>query len=186
MSIDDLLTAARDHRAEPDPGEITVPVVLTTLVGAAVIGFAAWYLMRVVGVGVPYPLVVGVLVAVALARRIIVASHGVALVEPRSDLEHEWHHDSPHDQAYLGVRRWVNRLSTAEVERDAYRRRVHPAIVAVVDERLRLRHGIDRQADPRRAAAVLGEPLASFVTTPPQRAPSPRELESMAALIEQL
>lgn len=186
MSLDELLTAARDHRALPDPGEITVPVVLKTLAGCAVAGFAAWYLLLAVGVGIPYPLIVAVLAAFTLARRIVISSHGAPLLVPEYHEQHEWLHESPHDQAYLGVRRWVNRLSTVEIDRDAYERRVRPAIVAVVDERLRLRHGIDRRHDPRRAAAVLGEPLWRFVTEPAARVPRPRELEALAVQIEQL
>ncbi|MGH3714156.1 MAG: hypothetical protein ACRDT4_11950 [Micromonosporaceae bacterium] len=186
MSLDELLTAARDHRAEPDPGEITVPVVLKTLGGCAVAAFVSWYLLLNVGLLLPYPLLLAVLVALTLSRRITIASHGETLPEPDDHEDHEWLHESPHDQAYLGVRRWVNRLSTVEIDRDAYERRVRPAIVAVVDERLRLRHGIDRQADPRRAAAVLGEQLWQFVTEPATRVPRPQEVAALATRIEKL
>ncbi|MGH3737445.1 MAG: hypothetical protein ACRDT6_17825 [Micromonosporaceae bacterium] len=186
MSLDELLTAARDHRAEPDPGEITAPVLLKTLAGGAFVGFAAWYVLRATGTAVPYLLIVAVLVALTLAYRIVHASHGRPLAEPPDEADHEWAHDSPHDHAYAGVRRWVGRLSTVEVGRDAYQRRVHPAIVAVVDERLRLRHGIDRRQDPRRAEAVLGEPLWRYVTEPPSRALKPQQLEALVVHIEKL
>ena len=43
----------------------------------------------------------------------------------------------------------------------------HTTLVAVVDERLLARHGIDRAKDPDRARAVMDPVLAAYVERPP-------------------
>ena len=52
--------------------------------------------------------------------------------------------------------------------------RLHPVLVALVDDRLAAHHGIDRTTDASRAATVLGPELSDFV----RRAPSPVQLGS--------
>lgn len=43
--------------------------------------------------------------------------------------------------------------------------RLHAHLVDIIDERLASAHGIDRAGDPRRAAAVLGPELSTFITS---------------------
>src|SRR6266508_1444486 len=135
MSLDDLLTAARDHREEPDPGDLGVVSLAKVVALGAVLGFAAYQL--------------------------------ILLFDYR-------------------VRRWVGRLGQVEGDPEGFNRAMRPVVVALVDERLRLRHGVDRQRDPKRARELLGEQLWAFVAEPVTRAPDPRQLAALAEQIEHL
>lgn len=186
MSLDDLLTSAREHRQEPDPGRFTVAGMLSMVAGSAVVAFAAYQLLLAAGYGVPYLLLFAVLLASLLARKITAAAHGTRWPPPDIPDPREWAYESPHDHAYAAARQWIGRLASTEHDRQAFARRGHPAMVALIDDRLRLRHGVDRQRDPQRAQALLGEQLWAFVTTPPSRQPTPYQVELIARQIEQL
>jgi hypothetical protein len=80
----------------------------------------------------------------------------------------------------------VGRLGQVEGDPEGFNRAMRPVVVALVDERLRLRHGVDRQRDPKRARELLGEQLWAFVAEPVTRAPNPRQLAALAEQIEHL
>jgi hypothetical protein len=61
-----------------------------------------------------------------------------------------------------------------------------PSIVDIIDERLRVRHGIDRHTDPNRARELLGPNLHKFVTEPVKRRMSGPELAALASEMEDL
>ncbi|MQA27183.1 MAG: hypothetical protein GEU94_17350 [Micromonosporaceae bacterium] len=195
MSLDDLLTTAREHRSTPDRSRIGVGGLVKISIVAAVLGFVAYHLLVVSGHRAPYLLVTAVALAIGVAVRLTVAAHG----PPRDDADEsptrgrraadekpEWAYQSRHDRPYDGVRRWISRLSHVDIDRSSFRRVTHPAIVALIDERLRLRHGVDRRRDPGRARQLLGELLWRFVTEPPPRSPTPVELTALAEQIERL
>lgn len=182
MSLDDLLHAASEHRATPDPGEISVRVVLRILAISAVAAFAAYQLLLLVGYRVPYLLLLGVPTAGLLARRITARTHGPPPPKERRPAAE----DRPQDTAYQGARRWVSRLAGDAYDRDDFSQRTYPMIVTMVDERLRLRHGIERRRDPQRARAVMPEELWRFVTQPPRRRPRPAQLTLLARQIKNL
>jgi hypothetical protein len=50
---------------------------------------------------------------------------------------------------------------------DQFEVALHPLIVEIADFRLARRHGVDRERQPVRARALLGEKLWSFVNEPP-------------------
>jgi hypothetical protein len=89
------------------------------------------------------------------------------------------------DGMQLAVARWDTRLSWVRMQHDPHQfaRTAQPRLVQLVDERLRLRHGLVRSADPARARAVLGDPLWTFMTTPVRTNVTPADL---AALIRQM
>ena len=65
--------------------------------------------------------------------------------------------------------------------------RVHTSLVDVVDDELRVGHGIDRHADPDAAVAVLGPELMRFVTDPDAAdTMSVRSLTRLVTLIEEI
>jgi hypothetical protein len=186
VSIDDLLTAARDHREKPDPGDLGPAVLLKLVLLSAVLGFAAYQLILLFGYRVPYLLLFSVVAALLLARKITIASHGEPEPPQFADRPPTWTHQDTNDRPYDGVRRWVGRLGQVRGDADGFNRVMRPVVVALVDERLRLRHGVDRQRDPKRARELLGEQLWAFVDRPVTRAPKPRQLAALAEAIERL
>lgn len=65
------------------------------------------------------------------------------------------------------------------------RHALHALLVDLIDDRLLAERGIDRAAEPQRAATLLGPTLANFVSTPP----SPRRLGDpafLASIIDQI
>jgi hypothetical protein len=56
----------------------------------------------------------------------------------------------------------------------------------LTDERLRLRHGITRASDPRRARELLGEPLWQLLGDPGRRPPKARDLATHVETLERL
>ena len=65
--------------------------------------------------------------------------------------------------------------------------RVHTSLVDVIDDELRVTHGIDRATDPDAAAAVLGAELTAFVADPDAATTmTARSLARIVTLIEEI
>jgi hypothetical protein len=90
------------------------------------------------------------------------------------------------DSLRAAVRRWEKTLSRAQTDPDLYSRNVLPGLAELTDERLRLRHGITMASDPRRARALLGDPLWAALHDPGRRTPKPREIETYVDAMERL
>ncbi len=189
MSLDDLLRYEEDeptpHRAPVPPSRyrwLIVPVVIS-LIGALSGGF----ILRLLGAAVPYPLIFMMLLAVQLLYRSLrwaapqPIPRGLGLRVSADEEEAVL----PADGLKLAVSRWDTRLSWVRLQNDPHQfaRTVQPRLIQLVDERLRLRHGIVRSADPARAQAVLGGPLWTLMTTPVHSHVTPADL---AALIRQM
>ncbi|MBO0870913.1 MAG: hypothetical protein J2P15_20355 [Micromonosporaceae bacterium] len=197
--LDELLSYGDD-----EPGEDRRPVrrrsrsplwTVAKLVLYAGLGTLAIHVFnRLVGWAFPDALVFAVLLAAQGLRRTLrwlpasqlpatLLRAGVERgpVGPRVDLG-EW---TPRDGLHLAVTRWDTRLSWLRMQRDPnqFSRTVQPRLVELIDERLRLRHGVSRAADPDRARALLGDPLWTIVSGPASRPPTPREF---AALVKQM
>jgi hypothetical protein len=188
MTLDELLKYEDDepaaHRAPAPPSRYRwlLRPVLISLIGA----LAGGLILRLLGAAVPYPLIFMILLAVQLVYR------ALRWVDPqpvppglRRPLAFAKGEESPADGMQLAVARWDTRLSWVRMQHDPHQfaRTVQPRLVQLVDERLRLRHGVVRSADPARARAVLGDPLWTFVTAPVRTNETPADL---AALIRQM
>ena len=93
----------------------------------------------------------------------------------------------PHGDALrAAVRRWEQNLSRAHADPDLYSRNVLPVLAELTDERLRLRHGITRVTDPRRARELLGDPLWAALHNPGRQVARPRDLENYVDALERL
>ena len=90
------------------------------------------------------------------------------------------------DSLRAAVRRWEKTLSRAQTDPDLYSRNVLPGLAELTDERLRLRHGITRASDPRRARELLGDPLWAALHDPGRRVPKAREIETYVDAMERL
>jgi len=158
---------------------------------AAFAAFLVWGLLRLGGLSVPYVLIFMVsLVArilLRLLRWIDPRPLPRTLVRPSGELVSEDQANASHsDGLVMATARWDTRLSWVKLQQDKgqFARTVQPKLVEIIDERLRLRHGVIRTADPDRARAALGEPLWDFVTAPVTRNLTPREIAGLIALME--
>jgi hypothetical protein len=90
------------------------------------------------------------------------------------------------DALRAAVRRWERTLDRANADPDLYSRNVLPVLAELADERLRLRHGITRASDPRRARELLGDPMWEALHDRGRRAGKTRELEGLVDALERL
>ncbi|GIF19283.1 hypothetical protein BJ973_006328 [Actinoplanes tereljensis] len=90
------------------------------------------------------------------------------------------------DSLRAAVRRWERNLDRAHTDPDLYTSNVLPVIAELADERLRLRHGITRTSDPRRARELLGDPLWAALHDHGRRTAKSRELETYVDALERL
>jgi hypothetical protein len=146
--------------------------------------------LRLLGAAVPYPLVFMILLAVQLLYRTLrwIDAQPIpnGLRRPLALAASEA--STPPDGMRLAVGRWDTRLSWVRMQHDPHQfaRNVQPRLVQLVDERLRLRHGVDRSTDPARARALLGDPLWTFVTTPVNSNVTPADLAALIGQMEEL
>jgi hypothetical protein len=90
------------------------------------------------------------------------------------------------DSLRAAVRRWERNLDRAHGDADLYARNVLPVLAELADERLRLRHGITRATDPRRARELLGDPLWAALHDRGRRTAKSNELETYVNALERL
>jgi hypothetical protein len=166
--------------------------VLLAVLGAAVLTAAVVFLMRQSGVGIPYPLALTVvLVLLALrwtVRRVApVPLDGDADPAPAPARETGGYDWSGVELLGSPIIRWESRLDWVGGEPERFAAVVRPALKAVVDERLRLRHGFTRTSDPLRARGLLGEPLWRLLAEEQMtQPPTPAELSALIAAAERL
>jgi hypothetical protein len=150
-------------------------------------GLAYALLVLVFHAHVPYPLCFAVVLVVVLGRVLVGVftppPAGRALV--REDISTTVY--GVPDRPFADVRRWEERLDLMRGDRDYYERVVRPAIAAVVDERLRVGHGVTREDQPDRSRELVGARVWDLLTTTqPRRPPSPGELADVIAEVEDL
>jgi hypothetical protein len=59
-------------------------------------------------------------------------------------------------------------------------------LAELTDERLRLKHGITRSSDPRRARELVGDPLWELLDDRDRRVPKARELSQYVDALEKI
>jgi hypothetical protein len=90
------------------------------------------------------------------------------------------------DALRVAVRHWEQRLEWWQNDADKFSRNVLPVLAELTDERLRLKHGITRSSDPRRARELVGEPLWRILQEPGRRSPKARELSTYVEALERI
>jgi hypothetical protein len=144
--------------------------------------------LRAAGIGVS----ILIIVAAFIALRLLLLA--VSLVAPppapkasrRGGEENGDYRWVGADSLRAAVREWEHRLDWAQSDPDRFSRNVLPVLAELTDERLRLRHGITRQSDPRRARQLIGEPLWLLLDDPGRRPPRPRDLATYVETLERL
>ncbi|GAB1689478.1 hypothetical protein [Krasilnikovia sp. M28-CT-15] len=190
--LDDLFSFSTVAEPVPDLPEVRRPRSRTAwivrnallVVAATVVTVAA---LRSAGIAIPLLLIVAAFVALRLLMLAVsqVAAPPPPKAAPRpGDHDHELGRGG--DALRAAVRRWEVRLDWAQSDADQYSRNVLPVIAELTDERLRLRHGITRASDPRRARELLGEALWRTLEEPGRRPPKGRDLAAYVETLERL
>ena len=187
--LDDLFSyrePVAEEEAEP-AAKPRSPIVwilrnLLLVAAATVVTVAA---LRAGGLGVPIVLVVAAftglrLIMLAVAQVAAPPQPKRAAGAGRSDA------GPGTDALRAAVRRWELTLDRAHGDPDLYSRNVLPVLGELTDERLRLRHGITRSSDPRRARELLGDPLWAALHDRGRRTAKARELETYVDALERL
>ncbi len=181
--LDDLFRAEFDEpRARPRVPQSPVGWAWRAGLAAAFVGMIVWFVLRLVGVEVPWPLpVLTVFVLLALLRALrTVAAVPVPLVTTAPTAPGEA--DLPVDGLDLATWAWRQRL---ERGRQGFTAVAGP-LREIVAERLRIRHGVRPASDPARARALLGGTLWSLLHEPVGRTPNPKDLAAIVAHLEEL
>lgn len=190
-SIQELLR----HEEEPLPEErrsrSTVWWAIKAMLYAAGLAGLIVLTMRLAGVAVPYLLAFTAILALFVLRRLVRLVRApqparAAMVHRQPAADDGTYHWAAADGLRSAVGRWETRLEWGHDSAERFARSIQPRLAEIVDERLRMRHGISRTADPAAAHAVLGEPLWTFLTTPVTKPPAPREVAAVLARMEEL
>jgi hypothetical protein len=185
--LDDLLTYEDEPRRRRSDHGLVFRVGSSIVVCAAG-SWAIWLVLRDVGVGAPYVFVAGLTVTLVVLRAVL---RGVAAVDlpatlrdvPKSrQAPRELTNDGMHD----AVRRWESRLEWTHQDISRFAGVVQAAFADIVDERLRLSHGISRAGDPVRAEQLVGPQLWKFLHEPIKRSATPQEIAVLVAQMEAL
>jgi hypothetical protein len=195
--LEELFGIIAEPAAVEEPVEVEekpkswVPFALRNLLLITLATVVAQAALRSAGIGVSVLLVVAAFVALRLMML------AVSLVAPppvrksagrpagRGEEDGNYHWGGT-DALRAAVRRWEQRLEWSQSDADSFSRNVLPVFAELVDERLRLRHGITRVSDPRRARELIGEPLWRFLADPGRRPPKPRDLAAYVESLEKL
>ncbi|HEY8454545.1 MAG TPA: hypothetical protein VIL34_03045 [Actinopolymorphaceae bacterium] len=157
---------------------------------------------------IPFALYVVLALAVVAGRRIVMSTAPPRKLQTPIREDVDVRAFGIPDRPFVDVRKWEDRLELAHGDLEHFRRHVLPAIAAMVDERLRLRYGINRTTHPERARELLGTRLWEFLETgsvdartgrtatrqvpevrggkAPARAPTPAELTLVIDRLEDL
>ena len=145
--------------------------------------------LRIAGTRVSILIVVAAFIALRLLMLAVAevapppAGRAAARTGGADSGDHGW---AGADSLRAAVRRWELRLDWSQSDADRFSRNVLPVIGELTDERLRLRHGITRASDPRRARKLVGEPLWQLLDDPGRRPPRRADLETYVQALERL
>ena len=183
---DDVVVVEPEEVVEKPRSRVGWLVRNTLLVAIATVVAVAGLRSR--GISVSVLLVVSAFVALRLLM--LAVSEVSPPPQPRpaarrgeEDGDYRW---AGTDTLRAAVRSWERQLDWSQSDAERFSRNVLPGLAELTDERLRLKHGITRSSDPRRARELLGEPLWEFLDAPGRRMPKPRELSSYVEALEKI
>jgi hypothetical protein len=144
--------------------------------------------LRMAGIRISLLIIVAAFIALRLLMLAVseVAPPAVPGRRSRRGEENGAYHWDGTDSLRAAVRQWEQRLQWSQSDADRFSRNVLPVLAELTDERLRLRHGITRASDPRRARELIGEPMWLLLADPGRRTPKAKELSAYVEALERL
>jgi hypothetical protein len=165
------------------------PVVrwIGMLVGVFVLSYVIHALLWVHHDGPPFVLVFATVAAFAALRHTL----RVLDVQPiprtlRGNPPVDQRSESADDGMRNAASSWNMRLDYAQDEPRHFERIIRPAFIEIIDERIRLGHGVTREADPERFREIVGPQLWKFMTEPVPRRMTPQMIAAVVAQMEEL
>jgi hypothetical protein len=188
IGLDDLLTPY-EPADEAKPRDRPFPMWLVrSILFALVVSAGVWAVLHTLAIGVPFPLLLVLTLTISGLRRTLGAVAAPPLPLLKAPLEQPDEHGDGTlaDGLFLAVNRWDTRLSWTDRDRVAFGTTILPRLAEIMDERLRLRHGVTRMSDPARTRRLMGERLWSLLHVPVGRYPTPHEFAAIVADMEAL
>jgi hypothetical protein len=202
VDLDDLFASApttdAGNATAPTGGEGSARAVARWLLGrsffSVALGTVIYGVLWVVRIGVPYSLIVGAIFVVTVLRRALrradirplpgsVTGRGQRLrPDPWTG---EPVDDRTPDGAQVAIGRWESRLSRRGASAQVTEQ-LRSRLYELVDERLRLRHGLTMTTDPNRARQLIGETLWTMIHQPPRHGFTPEDLSVLVDQMEAL
>jgi hypothetical protein len=191
--LDELFSSAEEPVAEEQPAEERPRSLAAWLIRNALLVAVATVVavagLRFAGVRVPILVIVAAFAALRLLMLAVseVAPPPAVPVSARRAVEESGYYTwTGTDSLRAAVRRWEQRLEWSHSDAERFSRNVLPVLAELTDERLRLKHGITRASDPRRARELIGEPLWQTLDDPGRRPPKRQELATLVDALERL
>jgi hypothetical protein len=186
--LDELLSYDEDHRHRGPQRRRGWLRLFAAVVACALSAFAVQSVLRVFGYTVEFPIALGVALAI-VGLTILVNRIGPGRIPDtlfKAPPRRVSFDDVSEDGVRDGVKNWQMRLDWTGQDATRFAAGVQPALVELIDERLRSRHGVSRASDPERARDLLGPELWRFVNEPVRRRPTARDLAPLVAAMEAL
>lgn len=182
--LDDMLGYDDEQRTgkRKTPARRIAVALLVIAVGSLVING----ILHLTGIGAPYILIVATVACLVILRGVIVALAVQPVPRTLRDRPQGASLPAVHDGVRDQAARWESRLEWTKGDVRRFGVVVQPAMVDLVDERLRLHHGVSRAAQPEQAYALMGRDLWNFVHEPPARSLNPKEMAALVAQMEAL
>ncbi|HEY6597145.1 MAG TPA: hypothetical protein VI011_24040 [Asanoa sp.] len=186
--IDDLL----GFEEEPVAGARRRTAVgwwVRTALAAAALAAVTVVGLRLFGFSVPIPTIVAGYVALLLLRKVSASLAPPTTrrgVSRRPSGEEDGSYDfTDRDALRSAVARWDRLLTRAGTELGSAKA-AHRTLVELAEERLRQRHSVTVETDPAKARALVGEPLWTYLSSPPTRNLAPRDAAAYVQSLETL
>jgi hypothetical protein len=181
--LDDLFAyeeqEAQRQRRTSNPA-VAIPVI-------AILSFALTWVLGRFTIGTPLALVLGGSLALYALRYVLATIYAPKLPATLRDAPpRRAEAGSDEDGIRRASRRWEQRLDYAQDDARHLAHLIRPAFADLVNERLRLVHGVTWASDPQRVRALIGPQLWKFLTEPVPRRVTPQEIAILVAQMEAL
>lgn len=195
VGLDDLFGAPR---VASGPARLPAVPAGRWLIGrlffSVALGAVIYGLLYLARYAAPYPLLVVTIFVITVLRHIHrrlaicplppqITGRGIRPMEP--GVARPQRSDPDADGLDLAVGQWIGRLERSGRDPTWFADKVQGRMGELVDERLRLRHGLTRASDPRRAREMMGEHLWKMLQDSSVGG-TPRDMAQVVTRIEEL
>jgi hypothetical protein len=183
--LDDLL-GYDDGLPTRQGRRVTLRMVLVPIL-VVFLATCFWASMRAVGIDVPYPLLLAVFAALAAVQQTIRMLQ-IRRIPPtlRDNPPVASDGRAAPDGIRTTVRGWNQRLEYAQDDSRHFDRLIKPAMREIIDERVRLMHGVTSENDPEAYREIVGPVLLKFLSEPAPRRVTPNLIATLVAEMETL